>query len=81
MDYVRTVSPSTGCFIPKYVFHGEICDRLFPHNISATYGTRQKECNKHAAAALENMAACALLFSHQKVMHFDGCATVRRLLP
>ena len=30
------------------------------------YSIYKKECNKRSAAALENMAACAPLFSHQK---------------
>ena len=41
---------------------------LFQAHHIHVYGTRQKECNKHAAAALENAVPCA--------PHFDGRAAV-----
>ena len=48
------------------------------------YGTGQKESNKRVAAVLENAPPCASLFSHsvhpQCAPHFDGRATVRRLV-
>ena len=47
--------------------------------LAKIYGTRQKECNKHATVALENVTAFATLLP-PKVPHFDGCATVRRLV-
>ena len=62
-----------------------VCNKV--NSPMCIYGTCQKECNKCAAAALENMAAFAPLFSHQKCRtlmaktpHFDGHATVRRLI-
>ena len=41
-----------------------VCNKV--NSPMCIYCTRQKECNKHAATALENMAAFAPLFSHQK---------------
>ena len=43
--------------------------RQIANTLSGTsYGTRQKECNKRATAALENVVPCA--------PHFDGRAAV-----
>ena len=47
-----------------YILYKSVC---FLCLLSGTaYGTCQKECNKRAAAALENMAAFTPLFYHQK---------------
>ena len=60
-----------------------------PQYYTGTYGIRQKECNKRGAAALENAAPCALLFSHSvcctlmgvlscKAPQFKDCGTFCR---
>ena len=40
-------------------------ERMGKDGNGGRYGTRQKECNKCAAATLENMAPCVPLFSHR----------------
>ena len=53
------------CMSTIYCLHRLLCSVTW-HNM-VMYGIRQNECNKRATAtALESMAACVPLFSHQK---------------
>ena len=72
---------------PPTKLHIAVLPPLGP-NPERNTGMRQKECNKHGAAALENMVELVPFFSHQKCCtlmakapHFDGHAAVFRLLP
>ena len=60
-----------------YVFSSVPCYSFLFEN---TYGIRQKEFNKHAAAAPEKNGGMCTAFLLPRVLHFDGRTAVRRLV-